>query len=55
MDDLKDTYLTSVIKQFEYKTIGEKAIAQVSDEQFSIRLNEESNSIGTIVKHMWGI
>ena len=55
MEDIKDTYLISVIKQMEYyRSLGEKAIAQLSDDQLSIQLNQESNSIGTIVKHMWG-
>lgn len=48
-------YLESAIKQFEYyKLIGEKAIAQVPDDKLFWRFNEESNSIGSIVKHLWG-
>ncbi len=48
-------YLESIRKQFEYyKSIGEKAIEQVSDEQLFTSPNEESNSIATIVQHLWG-
>lgn len=48
-------YLNSVIKQFEYyKSLGDKAFAQVSDEHLFWQCNEDSNSIATIVKHLWG-
>jgi len=38
----------------QYKQLGEKAIAQVSDEQLFAVLDEEANSIAIIVKHMTG-
>lgn len=48
-------FLESAIKQFEYyKLLGEKSFAQVSDEQLFWQYNEDSNSIATIVKHLWG-
>ncbi|HXB44838.1 MAG TPA: DUF1572 family protein [Puia sp.] len=51
-------YIESVQKQFEYyKMLGEKAIAQVADfsePKLFWKYNEESNSIATIVKHLWG-
>lgn len=48
-------YLDSVIKQLEYyKLLGEQTFAQVSDEQLFWQYNAESNSIGTIVKHLAG-
>ena len=48
-------YLTSVIKQFEYyKLLAEKTFAQIADERLFWQYNEESNSIATIVKHLWG-
>jgi len=51
---MKD-YLVSVRKQFEYyKMLGEKTFSQLSDDQLFWQYNEESNSIGTIVKHLWG-
>jgi hypothetical protein len=41
--------------QFEYyKLLGEKTFAQVSDEQLFYAVNEESNSIATIVQHLHG-
>jgi hypothetical protein len=52
---MKVNYLESVIKQFEYyKLLGEKTFSQVSDEQLFWQYNGESNSIATIVKHLWG-
>lgn len=48
-------YLDSVKKQFAYyKLLGDKTFGQLSDEQLFWQYNPESNSIGTIVKHMWG-
>jgi hypothetical protein len=34
--------------------LGEKTFSQVSDEALFWQYNEESNSIATIVKHLWG-
>jgi Protein of unknown function (DUF1572) len=48
-------YLDSVKKQFEYyKMIGEKSFEQLTDEQLFWQANQESNSVATIVKHLWG-
>lgn len=48
-------YLESVKKQFlYYKTLGEKAIEQLEPEQLFISINEDTNSIATIVKHLAG-
>lgn len=48
-------YLISIKKQFEfYKALGDKTFAQLPDEKLFWRYNEESNSIATIVKHLWG-
>lgn len=50
-----DGYLESVIKQFEYyKMLGEKTFAQIPDEKLFWKVNEESNSIAMIVKHLHG-
>jgi hypothetical protein len=38
----------------QYKGLGERAIAQVSDEHLTVALDPESNSIATIVKHIAG-
>ncbi len=50
-----DNYLESAKKQFEYyKSLGEKTFAQLNDEQLFWQYNPESNSVATIVKHLWG-
>ena len=52
---MKNDYLNSARKQFEYyKLLGEKTFAQLTDEQLFWQYNAESNSIATIVKHLWG-
>jgi len=49
------SYLESVIAQFEYyKLLGEKTFAQLRDEQLLWQHNPESNSVASIVKHLWG-
>lgn len=53
--DVNSYYLESVKKQFlYYKTLGEKAMTQLKDEQLFISLNEDTNSIAVIVKHLHG-
>lgn len=48
-------YLESAIKQFEYhKMLGEKTFAQLPDKNLFWQCNEHSNSIATIVNHLWG-
>jgi hypothetical protein len=48
-------YLDSAKRIFLlYKQLGEKAVAQVDDKELGWQENEDSNSIITIVKHMWG-
>lgn len=48
-------FLESAKKQFlYYKMLGEKAIGQLEDEQLFISLNEDTNSIAQIVKHISG-
>src|ERR1044072_8414153 len=37
-----------------YKKLAEKAIAQLKDEEFFVTLDEESNSVSVIMKHMAG-
>src|SRR6516165_10914331 len=49
------SYVEDSIEIFrQYKRLGERAIAQVADEQLSASLDEESNSIAIIVKHLTG-
>ena len=48
-------FLTSSKKLFNYyKELGEKAIAQVDDQQIDWKPNEASNSIALIVHHLSG-
>jgi hypothetical protein len=50
-----ESYLESVKKQFlYYKTLGEKAMAQLEPEQLFIAVNEDTNSIASIIKHISG-
>ncbi|RFZ81810.1 DUF1572 domain-containing protein [Mucilaginibacter terrenus] len=50
-----DGYLQSVRKQFEYyKSVGERTMDQLTDNELFWKYNEDSNSIATIVKHLWG-
>jgi hypothetical protein len=48
-------FLRSANRQFlYYKTLGEKAIDQLETEQLFVSLNDDTNSIATIVKHLHG-
>jgi len=49
------SYIEDALAIFrQYKLLGERAMAQVSDKQLFALLDEESNSIAIIVKHMSG-
>ena len=53
--EINNIYLESIKKQMlYYKTIAEKAMEQLSEEQLFIAVNEDTNSIANIVKHMSG-
>src|SRR3954462_3449287 len=48
-------FLTGAKKLFQYyKGLGEKAIAQLSDQEINWRPNEASNSVALIVNHLSG-
>jgi hypothetical protein len=48
-------YLDSARKQFEYyKLLGDKTFSQLEEHQMFWQYNHESNSIATIIKHLWG-
>ncbi len=50
-----NTYLESVKKQMlYYKTIAEKAMDQLEEEQLFLALNENTNAISTIIQHISG-
>lgn len=49
------SYLESIKKQFlYYKMLGEKAIDQLEPQQLFVSVNEDTNSIATIIKHISG-
>ncbi|HHG83432.1 MAG TPA: DUF1572 domain-containing protein [Bacteroidetes bacterium] len=55
MSELDTTTLNSLRKMFTYyKSLGEKAIEQVNDEQLFWQPSPEGNSIAILVKHLWG-
>ena len=48
-------YLDDALRRFrDYKRLAERALAQISDEEFFRTLDEESNSIAINMKHMAG-
>lgn len=48
-------YFGSARKQFAYyKLLGEKTFAQLTDEELHWQYNADTNSVATIVKHLWG-
>lgn len=49
------SYIEDALAVFhQYKQLGERAMQQVNDEQLFALLDDESNSIAIIVKHMTG-
>ncbi len=55
MNELLDNYLSDVGETFRsYKRLAEKSLAQVSDEEFFKTIDEKSNSIAAISKHIGG-
>lgn len=55
MNEFVENYLADAIKSFRnYKKMAERAIEQVSDEEFFALIDAEANSIALIVKHVAG-
>lgn len=55
MTDLRESYLDDIRRQYRnYKSLGEKAIAQIPDEHLHTELDPNSNSVAVIVKHVAG-
>src|SRR3954465_2485714 len=49
------SYIQDSLEIFRYyKKLAERAMEQVTDEQLFVSLDEESNSIAIVVKHMTG-
>lgn len=52
---IEENYLRDALENFQnYKKLAEKSFQQISDEEFFRTLNDESNSIATIAKHIAG-
>ena len=55
MKTIARNYLDDALKSFrDYKKLVDKALAQVSDEEFFYTLDPETNSLAVIVKHLAG-
>lgn len=54
-NSLAKHYLEDALSTFrDYKGLTEKAVEQISDEEFFAILDEESNSVAVIMRHMSG-
>ena len=54
-ETLTQEYLADAISSLRaYKKLADKAIEQISDEELFVTLDEESNSIAIVMKHMAG-
>ena len=54
-DSLAAKYLDEAIRQFRgHKHLAEGAFAQLRDDEFFVTIDEEANSIATLVKHIAG-
>src|SRR5882672_1637529 len=55
MTELAEHYLTDALQTFrDYKTLAERAFAQIADEDFFKTIDPESNSIAVNMKHLAG-
>ena len=55
MKEIIENYHLDAVRSFRnYKTMAERAIDQVSDEEFFTVIDAEANSIAVIVKHIAG-
>ena len=54
-EDFRAAYLTDILRTYRYyKTLGERAMAQIADADLHTTLDPESNSVAIIVKHLAG-
>ena len=54
-DSISQNYLETSRKLFRYyKSLGDKSLAQINEEQIHFKFEENSNNIATIVKHIAG-
>ncbi len=55
MPDIAQHYLEDAIASYRaYKKLADKALAQLTDEEFFVTLDQESNSVAVIMKHIAG-
>jgi Protein of unknown function (DUF1572) len=55
MSSIGKEYLDTAVRRMKYyKELGDKTFAQLNDEEFHFRPNDESNSIAVIIRHMAG-
>jgi hypothetical protein len=55
MPDISAAYLTESIKCFRaYKKLGEGALAQLREDEWSRLIDPEANSVALVIKHMAG-
>ena len=54
-ETVREAYLRDIARTYQhYKTLGERAIAQVSDANLHTQVDSDSNSIAIIAKHLAG-
>src|SRR5206468_12677787 len=54
-DSIAQHYLQDALESFRgYKKLADKAVAQVTEQELFATIDEESNSIAVIMKHMAG-
>jgi uncharacterized protein DUF1572 len=54
-DTIAAQYLNDAVQQFrQLKELAEQALAQISDDEFFIALDEEANSLALLMKHLAG-
>lgn len=54
-DAIAAQYLNDAVRQFrQLKELAEQALAQISDDEFFIALDEEANSLALLMKHLAG-
>src|SRR5436190_9260640 len=55
IDDVRSAYLRDIARTYRnYKALGERAMAQVSDADLHTLVDPDANSIAIIVKHLAG-
>jgi uncharacterized damage-inducible protein DinB len=53
--DFASTYLEDIKQRYQYlKSLADRALAQVRDEELPIAIDEESNSLTVLMKHLSG-